>query len=104
MLLTFLQQFCKRHHHKLKYSTEDNWEPFYFICFGCCAKVGSIGNLVDHNFLLLNKESIKVNIVQKIQGDWLERSKSYCLLLIKYENYELLNPTRGSPDVVHLSV
>lgn len=66
MLLTFLQQFCKRRHHKLKYSTEDNREPFYFICFGCCAKVGSIGNLVDHNFLLLNKESIKVNIVQKI--------------------------------------
>ena len=30
------------------------------------------------------------------------RSESYCFFLPKYENYGLFNPTRGSPDVVHL--
>ena len=39
---------------------------------------------------------------QIIQGVRLERSESYCLLLLKYENYGLFNPTGGSPDVVHL--
>ena len=32
------------------------------------------------------------------------RSESYCLLLPKYENYGLFNPTGGSPDVVHLII
>ena len=42
--------------------------------------------------------------VKTLQGDWLERSESYCLLLIKYENYELFNPTGDFPDVVHLII
>ena len=38
----------------------------------------------------------------QIQGLRELRSKSYCFFLPKYENYGLFNPTRGSPDVVHL--
>ena len=37
-----------------------------------------------------------------IQGHRELRAESYCLLLPKYENYGLFNPTGGSPDVVHL--
>ena len=54
----------------------------------------------------LNRRYINKNISHlrkyNIQGVRLERSKSYCLLLLKYENYGLFNPTGGSPDVVHL--
>ena len=39
-----------------------------------------------------------------IQGDWLERSESYCLLLQKYGFYCPPKPTRGSPDMVHLII
>ena len=39
---------------------------------------------------------------RKVQGLRELRSESYCFFLLKYENYELFNPTGGSPDVVHL--
>ena len=39
-----------------------------------------------------------------IQGHREFRSESYCLLLPKYVNYGLFNPTGGSPDVVHLII
>ena len=39
-----------------------------------------------------------------LQGDWLERSESYCLLLQKYGFYCPPEPTRGSPDMVHLVI
>ena len=39
-----------------------------------------------------------------LQGHRELRSESYCLLLPKYENYGLFNPTGGSPDVVHLII
>ena len=43
-----------------------------------------------------------VHFKSKIQGLRELRSESYCFFLLKYENYELFNPTGGSPDVVHL--
>ena len=63
--------------------------------------------------LPMDKKSVKRRVLNKggktdkqrgemyIQGVRLERSESYCLLLIKYEIYEFFNPTGGSPDVVH---
>ena len=39
-----------------------------------------------------------------IQGVRLERSESYCLLLQKYGFYCPPEPTRGSPDMVHLVI
>ena len=37
-----------------------------------------------------------------VQGFRLERSESYCLLLLKYECLLLFEPTERSTDVVHL--
>ena len=38
----------------------------------------------------------------KLQGLRELRAESFCLLLQKYESERLLDPTGGSPDVVHL--
>ena len=41
-------------------------------------------------------------VIDDVQGVRLEPSKSYCLLLPKYEQKGFFKHTRGSPDVVHL--
>ena len=60
-------------------------------------------NKYDFNDTYLIRIFIKpFSDIKNIQGVRLERSESYCLLLLKYENYGHFNPTGGSPDVVHL--
>ena len=66
-----------------------------FLC--CCVLPHT---LLITDFLL--SWFLKSLLTMYVQGVRLERSESYCLLLLKYENYGLFNLTGGSPDVVHL--
>ena len=51
--------------------------------------------------LLLTTTSMTLDkpAIQGLRELW---SESFCLLLQKYESERLLDPTGGSPDVVHL--
>ena len=54
----------------------------------------------QYNFEIFNV-TLTLSLLD-VQGLRELRSESYCFFLLKYENYELFNPTGGSPDVVHL--
>ena len=79
-----------------------NYPPRLLVDFLIIPRWCKLMNLFSNSELKVKK---KYHFLpSNIQGDLLERSESYCLLLIKYENYELFNPARDSQDVVHLII
>ena len=60
------------------------------------------GKLRAHNVSNNNNSYRKLKYSFDMQGLRELWSKSFCLLLQKYESERLLDPTGGSPDVVHL--